>query len=405
MHKLPSIWIVLASTSLLFSVKSRVAAFVVPPNPMPLINFSEANQQGWSVAIDGDLAVVGSPAGAGYAYVYDTSTGQLLHSLQGSDTQPNQMFGSSVAIDGNIVIVGAQQHQAAYLFDATTGQQLHRLQPTDPSYLFGFGFSVDVSGDLAVVGAPFGGTGPYPNNDVGSAFIFDVKTGKQIRRFDGSSSFIDDFGQAVAIEGTTVVISAPETFTRGSVHVYDALTGKSKWDYGFPEGNAFDPFGKDVAIDGDYIAVAAGRGLYDMPQVLIFDRESGEVISRASTSLGIENEQYKRQMDFSAGKLLVGSWGTYQNEVGYNTGNAALFDAFTGELLEIFGLEDGQTQDAFGFSVAIDHNSVLIGAPGIQLGRGGAYLYRVPEPSAAASLGAAMIAALGFRSGLRRSER
>src|SRR5687767_11098881 len=63
--------------------------------------------QGWSVDLSGDRAIVGAPfTQGGYALVFDLTTGSLLHKLQGSDSFDSDLFGFSVAIDGELAIVG-----------------------------------------------------------------------------------------------------------------------------------------------------------------------------------------------------------------------------------------------------------------------------------------------------------
>ena len=71
---------------------------------------------GYSVATDGNYAVVGAPyegdAGGTYsgkAYIFDATTGSLLHTLHNPNaygTSANDQFGYSVSVDGNYAIIG-----------------------------------------------------------------------------------------------------------------------------------------------------------------------------------------------------------------------------------------------------------------------------------------------------------
>lgn len=106
------------------------------PNPTPTLGDS----YGWSVATDGNLIVVGAfgdDAGAtdaGTAYVFNATTGALAATLSNPAPTASDWFGFSVAISGDMAVVGAYQDDAgafnagiAYVFNATTGALLTTL--------------------------------------------------------------------------------------------------------------------------------------------------------------------------------------------------------------------------------------------------------------------------------------
>src|SRR5439155_580953 len=127
---------------------------------------------GYSVAMDGDTAVVGSrsddtPGGqnAGSAYVF-VRTGTIWTQqakLTASDGAAFDLFGQSVAVSGNTDVVGASADDtpagddagSAYVFvrTGTTWTQRVHLLATDGAATDEFGVSVAVSGDTALVGA------------------------------------------------------------------------------------------------------------------------------------------------------------------------------------------------------------------------------------------------------------
>src|SRR5580765_403385 len=71
--------------------------------------------QGYSVAVDGNIAVVGAPyetAGAlesGVVRVYDAFAGRLLQTLTNRSPEDFEYFGVAVAISGTRVVIGASQ--------------------------------------------------------------------------------------------------------------------------------------------------------------------------------------------------------------------------------------------------------------------------------------------------------
>ena len=89
--------------------------------------------------------------------------------------------------------------------------------------------------------------------------------------------------------------------------------------------------------------------------------------------------------------------------IGGNVGQAHLFDAVTGNLLQTFNDPNFTTQDRFGRSVALDGFNVLIGAAndgtlGPDVGQ--AHLFIIPEPS---SVTLTALAALCLAMSRRRS--
>src|SRR5262249_15944822 len=100
------------------------------------------DQFGASVAIDGTTAVVGAPRHQGpasvnkgspvYVFTLSGSTWSLQQQLFAGDSSINNDFGSSVAIQGDTLVVGADNHEAAYVFtrSRSTWSQQAELQPS-----------------------------------------------------------------------------------------------------------------------------------------------------------------------------------------------------------------------------------------------------------------------------------
>jgi outer membrane protein assembly factor BamB len=225
------------------------------------------NAFGGSVAISGNMAIVGAYAHENYsgsAYVFDVNTGQELFKLTASDPAPGEFFGYSVAISGNVAIVGSLADvieggvvNSAYLFDVTTGQQLRKLSPSD-SAAIDFGAAVGISGDIAIVGSPQGGTPP------GAAYLFDVATGQELFKLTASDAGdYDLFGGAVAISGNTVIVGAEydhnegDSIKFGSAYLFDVTTGKQLARLTPSETAEDAAFGASVAFDGKLAIIGA----------------------------------------------------------------------------------------------------------------------------------------------------
>jgi len=181
------------------------------------------DQLGTSVALAGNLALVGAPqdddrgADSGSAYLFNTETGAQVRKLRAADGAAGDHFGRAVAASGNLALVGAYGDDprgtdsgAAYLFNLATGQQLAKLTPDDGTAGDHFGYAVALAGNLAVIGAPFD---DEMGGDAGSFYVFDVDKQLQLGKFSRSWAFPRQLtGQSVAIAGETIAVGAPHTF-------------------------------------------------------------------------------------------------------------------------------------------------------------------------------------------------
>jgi hypothetical protein len=204
--------------------------------------------------------------GSGSAYLFDVTTGTELFKLTPNDAAANDVFGNSVAIDGNLVIVGAPSKNsaqgAAYLFDATTGLQLDKLTPNSPQTNSWFGRAVGVSGNRAIVGAPFASFGIL---DRGLAFLFDTGTGNQLFQLlatDGAS--FDRFGGSAAISGGKALVGASDHGVfgalSGAAYVYDVATGQLDSKLTSTDAAAGELFGHSLALSGERAVIGSVAG-------------------------------------------------------------------------------------------------------------------------------------------------
>jgi len=141
---------------------------------------------GLSVAIDGKVMVIGAENDddrgddAGAVYIFERMGGawRQVAKLLADDGQAGDNFGFSVAIQGNIIVVGALGDDdivtnagSAYIFErvGSAWLQKSKLLPSDEQMNTNFGVSVTIGYDIAVVGA-WGDNDLGPN--AGSAYLF-----------------------------------------------------------------------------------------------------------------------------------------------------------------------------------------------------------------------------------------
>lgn len=187
---------------------------------------------GISVAMSGNTAIIGAShdngvgTESGAAYVFDVTTGQQLFKLTASDASEGAAFGGSVAISDNVAIVGAPgdahagiESGSAYLFDVITGREIGKLTAGDAAQGSQFGASVAISGDLAVIGSPRSDEAGMLSS--GSAYLFDVQTREQLMKFIASDAGEHgDFGRSISISGDDVFVGAPGAADYGASYLF-----------------------------------------------------------------------------------------------------------------------------------------------------------------------------------------
>ncbi|MBN1908212.1 MAG: Ig-like domain-containing protein, partial [Pirellulales bacterium] len=136
---------------------------------------------GWfgnAVAAVGGNVLVGTRYGEA-AYLFDSTTGALLQTFVNPQPTTNDWFGFSLAAVGDDVLIGAYGTDgenadvgAAYLFDSSTGQLLRTFQNPDPTPSACFGYSVASVGNQVLIGALHSDLGAA---DAGAAYLFDAE--------------------------------------------------------------------------------------------------------------------------------------------------------------------------------------------------------------------------------------
>lgn len=188
--------------------------------------------------------------------------------------QPDGQFGCSVAIDGDCIVVGASRHDVSgvgdagqsYVFarDGTTWKLQQTLEV--PSETAGFGTSVAIQDGVIAVGAP---GCDFTAENSGAVYLFVSENGHwdQTTSWSDSSQVGGNFGYALAMDGNTIVVTAqrddPGTgFRQGAAHVYVRSAGGTWSRQGMvyaKNGQEGDWFGNSVALDGDTMVVSAWK--------------------------------------------------------------------------------------------------------------------------------------------------
>jgi|GEM_PF-6207034 len=206
---------------------------------------------GYSVAINKDYAIVGSPTNdietdnssydAGAAYIYHRDFDGInnwgeVKKIIPSNPGGDNFFGYSVAINNNYVVIGSPSYESifinqigkntyssAYIFEKNIGGEnnwgeIKQLIPQSFNLFNGFGSSVSVSDDCIVIGSPeekYDDLGHNKYEDAGAVFIYyknygGINNWGQFKKYVPYFRNLEDkFGYSVAISGDNLIIGAP----------------------------------------------------------------------------------------------------------------------------------------------------------------------------------------------------
>lgn len=210
----------------------------------PLDNIS-SSQYGHSVAISGDIAVVGAPynvidgvsaAGSVYVYFREGDNWIQRHKLVGDSSSQADFFGNSICLSGKKLIVAvpgakvlANENQGVVYYFHFKGLGLTRelkIIAPDGAANDSFGSSVNIKGDRIIIGAP--GKQIMGRLQQGRAYTFSVVNDElrylgRLTASDGNA--LDRFGDKVSVSNNIAIVSIPMKrtggiSTHGKVYVY-----------------------------------------------------------------------------------------------------------------------------------------------------------------------------------------
>ncbi|MCB1276296.1 MAG: hypothetical protein KDL09_06935, partial [Prosthecobacter sp.] len=364
-------------------------------------------QLGYSVAMDGNLIVMGAPYdntggfnACGVAKVFDATTGELLHVLVNPDPQNIGNFGKGVAVSGTRICIGAPGNAAGgpvlgrvYVYD------LASATPTLPVFTLSnntsysdFGRVVAMSGTRICIGLP--GT----PGDLGVVLVYDLESTAQdhwigLLKSNTVTAGGNMFGSAVAISGYRVVVGDYLDKSYGQEGTASVFNISGSFFNGPPAAAVLhrstavsgDAFGWSVGIDGTQVAVGAAgvdTGATDAGSVYVFDL-SGATPDLPMVTLNnpvpANGDQFGYAVAVSGSRVVVGK---HLGDTGAaNAGSVYVYDMGSGTpdvpvvTLDNPGPASGEN---FGFAVASSGTWVLAGAPGessVASLAGGGYVY------------------------------
>jgi hypothetical protein len=230
---------------------------------------------GQSCSIAGDLIAVGAPdfsnATAGSVYVFNANTGKVIATIalpfaSGDKGAPGDQFGTSIAIFGTRLLIGSPAGNAgkgiAYIYDYTK-PDVEPIELKDPSGTADdkFGSSVAVEGNIGIVGSP------NMSNELpvktGGFLAFDMTTGALLKRFTPPGAVANDTaGSAVALAKGLVIMSAnTKTTAKGKVVTYNLnLTTDAATTLTPSDSETGDLFGSSISSTQSGLIIIGASG-------------------------------------------------------------------------------------------------------------------------------------------------
>jgi hypothetical protein len=357
---------------------------------------AEFDHFGTSVSVSEDTAVVGATgdddAGpeSGSAYVFARSGGAWTQrqKLTASDAAAGDEFGSSVAVSGDTVMVGANRgggvttdSGSAYVYvrSGAMWTQQQELTASDGAQFDDFGWSVSVDGNTAVVGAY--GLAAY-------VFVRSGAVWTQQQKLTPSDSPSGFFGASVSVSGDTAVVGAyydDDAGARsGSAYVFVRSGGVWTQQQKLTASNAAPgaEFGYSVSVSGETIVVGAaatGGGVARPAYVYV---RNGGVWTEQQKLTGSGGGNFGNSVSVSGDIAIIGEFQHHGN----SGGSAYIFvrSGVVWVLAQSLLTPDGVDGGAFGSSVSVNGDTAVVGAPGHyelgMIGVGSAYVFSCASP-------------------------
>lgn len=402
---------------------------------------------GFNVAVEGEYAVVATLGSFSYLgensiKVFNSATGAPLLSLPAHPSSPISLgytiaiSGSLVAVDGSEPVVGSTSHvRGVYVFDlasATPQTPIFALHDPNPGPDNQFGSSLAISGSHVVVGASYDSTVAH---HAGTVYVYDLSSatptvplGKLIDPNAGENHF---FGRAAAMSGTRVV-----TDGLGGKYIYDLANGvaappvllPANWgpfaisgdivavgdsngsmcqvfdlasaaptvpvaSLPAPSNLSIGTFGNSIAVSGRRVVVgdnSYGIGWNSQGRAYFYDLDSATpdvpVATLENPTPG-DHDLFGLAVAIAGDRVVIGA--PYDDTAGTNTGSAYVysFSAATPDVpTAVLTYPDPMPGDSFGLSIAISGTRMVVGAPQDQTGAdyaGSAYVYDLASPTPA----------------------
>ncbi|MCH2134748.1 MAG: FG-GAP repeat protein, partial [Phycisphaerales bacterium] len=392
---------------------AQVVADFFPGQNVTAYDAAAQDEFGESVALDGNYAIIGSDNDdtfMGCAYIFERQAGGDWNQVQrliSTERAEGDFFGCSVAISGDLAVVGARGEDgsstnsgAIYIFERQfngTWEQVARLTGDDTGSGDQLGCSVAISGELVLAGAK---SHFVSGTRAGSAYLFERSiSGNWSQALEFNAPVIvenAEFGSAVVLEGTTALIGAHSDLhdgaRTGSAYVFQLLDNglwSSPITLNASDGSDGDRFGYSLGLSGDCAVISAYYSTADATNsgsAYVFDLQADgtwEETAKLTASDADTSDFFAKTTAIEGDIILVGAYA--DNDNGPNSGSAYMFQKRSdGSWYEAhkFIHPNGDEYQSYGHKVAIFDNTAMISVyrdndPDIGAGTGSVFFHDI----------------------------
>lgn len=295
---------------------------------------------GSHVSIDGDYAIVGNDLkddGKAHIYYYNGSVWEAQQTITSDDLSDGDYFGNGISLYGNVAVVGADavkdelgdRRGAAYVFErsGTTWTQVKKLVASDKAGTGMFGFTVDIYADWIIVGDKVANTdlgSETPVDYPGAVYVYQKTDGDWIetqKLVASDRTTNDGFGLDAAITDGYIVVGAyfedhdvngeDELSNAGSAYFYKLMgdTWIEQQKVVAENRHASDLYGMMVDIDGNRAVVGS---YYDNDHkgsayVYKLTGDSWEYEDILTASDGLDGDGFSMSVAISGDDISVGA--------------------------------------------------------------------------------------------------
>ncbi len=319
--------------------------------------------------------------------------------LRASDADAFDEFARSVAMNGDLAVIGAPWSDDAgtisgsafvYRFNGAVWWEQTKLLSSDLETGDEYGIAVAAGDEVIMVGAHF-------EDDIhdaaGAVYVYRFDGVDWIERAkllpDGADPPVgggDHFGEGIDIDGDLAIIAAPadDDMGRNAGAAYIFRYNGTDWTQEAkllaPDGETVDIFGRSVSISGNVAVV--GSHLDDdhgsasgSSYVFRFDGVGWQLDQKLTASDAAGNDQFGSSASIDGDRIVVGAW--QDDDRGADSGSAYVYRYDGANWFEQAKLTafDGASFAKFGISAAVSGDDVLVGAHWSNGRAGAAYAF------------------------------
>lgn len=349
----------------------------------------EQDAFGTSIATDGNTIVIGAPsristdAGAVYVWRREGNVWKEHAVLQPSDANAEDRFGNSVAVSGGLIAVGAPYNDekgpsagSVYVFEYESAmdrwQQIAKLTASDAaeSTGAGLGWSVALSGEVIAAGAP---GDDFRANNSGAVYVFKRLTGNWLETKVKSSNpgFGDHFGWSLSLSGNRMAVGVPYAdrgeSDSGAVYVLESVNDiwSERAVLSASPAALYELLGWSVSIRGTTVITggnAIATGVSGAAYVFEHDGNAWSQAAKLTASDTTMEDFFGYAVATDGASIIVGAYGN--DSVAMSAGAAYLFEKRGGVWQESkkFLAADGSASDNLGVAVTVEGGLACAGA-------------------------------------------